>query len=137
MRLLLTIVMTLAQLAGPWLCCCGSMRVAKFIAPAQPAQPSSADHCPHCRKHSAPADTPPSKPTKTPDRCPCGGVLTVLVPADKPTPADPIGMLVVLAIEPLQVIPFDACSPRMPEGLRELPHLTTADRLFAHHVLRC
>ena len=137
MRLVLVFLLTLAQVAGPWLCCCGPSRLA--AAPRVPAAPPEPEHCPHC-PHCPPKPAVPDAPAETPavpERCPCCLVVVVAVPADKPdpTPADitvenpTIGWPVFVSAGREAVRP--------PVGLRELPHLTTSDRLFAHHVLRC
>jgi hypothetical protein len=144
MRLVLAIVLTVAQLAGPWLCCCGPARVAKAVAgpetKAPPVNDPAHGGCPHCKKE-APTPPPPSdapaKGPHAPDRCPCGGVLASVVPADKPAVVTADALLVVVSVEPPQAVPLVSVSPPAVAGLRELPHLTTAERLYAHHVLRC
>jgi hypothetical protein len=144
MRLVLVILLTVAQLAGPWLCCCGPTRAANATAgpgqKSQPAEDRSQGGCPHCQKEPAPECPPSDQLPKTPhvpDRCPCGGVLTSVVPADKPNVPTTDSMLVVVSVEPpVPLVPVSAATPAL-VGLRELPLLTTADRLFAHHVLRC
>jgi hypothetical protein len=143
MRLTLAIVMTVAQLAGPWLCCCGSARVAVAVggpvSNAPPVGEPSHGGCPHCPKDAPtcpPADDTPNAP-HVPDRCPCGGVLATAVPADKPSVPTPDRLLVGVSVEPPQPVASAVAAPPAVVGCRELPHLTTADRLFAHHVLRC
>jgi hypothetical protein len=142
MRLVLAIVLTVAQLAGPWLCCCGPTRLAKAVAGSETKAPPVSDPahggCPHCKKEAPtpPSDVPPKGP-HAPDRCPCGGVLASVVPADKPTVATTDSLLVVVSVEPPQAVLLVSVSPLTVAGLRELPHLTTAERLYAHHVLLC
>jgi hypothetical protein len=41
------------------------------------------------------------------------------------------------SFDPLYSFRIQSVVPPGDVGLRELPHLTTADRLYAHHVLRC
>lgn len=146
MRLTLAIVMTVAQLAGPWLCCCGPTRaetpVAGPVAKAPPVGDPSHGGCPHCKKDSPacpPTDDAPKKP-HAPDRCPCcpcGGVVATATPADNPSVPTFDTLLVVVSVEPPQPMRSAVAAPPAVFGLREGPLLTTADRLYAHHVLRC
>ena len=144
MRVGLAILIAVVQLAGPWLCCCGPARVVAAFArtetetrPTPPAPP----HCPLCaQSEPKPAPTPEKKPTE-PQRCPCGGAEFVALPValskadDGPTAGVPLWEPPAFAL----LYPFRVQSvvPLGDVGLRELPHLTTADRLYAHHVLRC
>ena len=137
MRVFLAILMTVAQIAGPWLCCCGPVRAAASQASAKAPPPVTDDTCPHCKEHTPPPPVQPKDPPKAPDRCPCGGVLVMSAPADKPELPKLDSLLVVVTVEPPQTIPLVSASPRAVCGLREVPHLTAEDRLFAHHVLRC
>ena len=142
--MVLAIVLTFAQLAGPWLCCCGPMRVttavAGLVTKAPPVDNGSHVVCPHCKKEvpaCPPADDTPKPDPFAPDRCPCGGVMSAAAPADKPSVPTADALLVVVSVEPPRaMIPVPGSSPAV-VGLRELPHLTTSDRLYAHHVLRC
>lgn len=59
----------------------------------------------------------------------------VAVKPDTTPAAD--GLLVPQVIEPPVSLAFVSLPVAVHPNLRELPHLTTADRLFAHHVLRC
>ncbi len=139
MRLILAIVMTGAQLSGPWLCCCGPTRGADAVAGPDADAPPVGDGCPHCKKEAPtcpPTDDKPNAP-HVPDRCPCGCVLAMTVPADKPTTPTIDSLLVVVSVELPQTIQSVVVAPLAVVGLRELPLLTTADRLYAHHVLRC
>jgi hypothetical protein len=130
MRIALAIVMTITQLAGPWLCCCGPERALAAV----PTQHLGG--CPHCQ-HEPPPNDHERKPPCGPDRCPIGGMQAVFVPADKPESvyaADLLVRLVATLPEPVGVV---SESVQSVAGLRDVPHLTAADRLFAHHVLRC
>src|SRR5206468_1686943 len=90
MRALLVIVLTVAQLAGPWLCCCGPLRAA--LVPDRPTPPSVPvehhDGCPHCKKDTPqpvkeqPARAP--KSPKSPTDCPCCAMMSAALLADKP-----------------------------------------------------
>lgn len=147
MHTALAILITLAQVAGPWLCCCGPVRVSATLAgtaeakPVAPAKQPSSD-CPHCKKQESPAAPVPtdSKPHPTPDACPCGGVELVAVPVERLVEAAEL-VAVGDSVAPGGVAAFD--SPVISHavasvpGLRELPNMTVRDRLFAHHVLRC
>jgi hypothetical protein len=145
MHTALAILITLAQVAGPWLCCCGPERVSAAFAvqvdakSAPPAQKPTSD-CPHCKKpESPPAPVPTdSKPLHTPDPCPCGGVELVAVPVERVGEA---ADLVASAVEPCSFAAFTSTvishAVASVPGLRELPIMTVRDRLYAHHVLRC
>ncbi len=141
MRVGLAILIAVVQLAGPWLCCCGPARVVAAFArskteanPTPPAKP----HCPLCAQ-SEPKPAPEKKPTE-PQRCPCGGAEFVALPVtlwkadDGPTAGVPVWEPPPLA--PLYSFRVQSVSGA-DAGLRQLPLLTTADRLYAHHVLRC
>ena len=127
MRVLLAILVGLAQVAGPWLCCCVTARV------ATPARVSPVETCPHCAKKLPP---PAEKPAPAlPDPCPCGGVVmepappakpeaaTAALPDLLPAVAPPTGPVVAFALPPV--------------GVSELPFLPPGTRQFVHHVLRC
>jgi hypothetical protein len=144
MRVGLAILIAVVQLAGPWLCCCGPARVVAAFArtktetrPTPPAPP----HCPLCAQSEPnPAPTPEKKPVQ-PDRCPCGGAEFVALPVSL-AKADDGPAVGVPQWEPPSITPLYSFRVRSvalsgDEGLRELPTLTTADRLYAHHVLRC
>lgn len=142
MRVGLAILIAVVQLGGPWLCCCGPGKVVAAFArsrsettPPPPVKP----HCPLCaQSEPKPAPTPEQKPTQ-PERCPCGGAEFVALPVakadDGPVAGWPQWEPPALAL----VNPFRVESVRGSDvaGLREVPTLTTADRLYAHHVLRC
>jgi hypothetical protein len=144
MRVGLAILIAVVQLVGPWLCCCGPARVVAAFArsktetdPTPPAKP----HCPLCaQSEPKPAPTPEKKPPPT-DRCPCGGAEFVALPVtlwksdDVPTAGGPVWE--PASFTPLYSFRVESVVLSGDEGLRELPHLTTADRLYAHHVLRC
>lgn len=150
MRIALVSLIALAQVAGPWLCCCAAAQVsAAFagklpakpvaVAPVQPNQPKTAA-CPHCQKGDAqpksPAEPTPASPL--PDQCPCGGYELVAVSTERKATSDEPAVFVAelparLAHFPSALSPAEVKHP----GLRELPWLTASDRLFAHHVLRC
>jgi hypothetical protein len=143
MQLFLAILMTVAQLAGPWLCCCGPTRAVAAIAGLAsnrpPVDDSTSSGCPHCKKEAPTCPPTKNRPkhSHTPDRCPCGGMLTNTNTTDKPSVPTPNSLLVVVSAEPSQMMTLVAVAPLRIVGLRELPLLTTADRLFGHHVLRC
>jgi hypothetical protein len=138
MRLLLAIVATLTHLAGPGLCCCAPTRVA--VAVGSITQVEDDCCCPDCHKEHPP--TPPGRsepvPCDCPDHCPCEWVRLEVAPPPKPDQhptAD--GLLVTVAVEPTFTLELMVDVVVSPANLRELPLLTTSDRLFAHHVLRC
>lgn len=132
MRIVLAIVMAVTQLAGPWLCCCGPEREWAGVPAHEPVG------CPHCKPECPlqPTDherTPPCGP----DRCPFGGMTAVFVPADKPEMLALADLLVSLVVALPQQVDVGSVTLLSAVGLREVPHLTATDRLFAHHVLRC
>jgi hypothetical protein len=131
MRIALVIVMAITQLAGPWLCCCGPER-ASAGAPIH-----ERSGCPHCQKEPPPPTDHDRQPPCGPDRCPFGGMTTVFVPADKPEPVFAADLLVPLLVALPQQVEAGSVTAQAVSGLREVPHLTASDRLFAHHVLRC
>jgi hypothetical protein len=136
MRLVLAIMLSVSHLAGPWLCCCGPLAKAVAVSPAK--TPAAEGGCPHCTSEHKPADVPASpNPPKAPDRCPCCEAMATAVPADKPQVPTADSLLVVVTVEPSHPIAVGSVAVGDVTGLRELPHLTTADRLFTHHVLRC
>lgn len=151
MRLLLAIAVTVAQVAGPWLCCCGPARLlaaapAESHAPVSPA--SAASGCPFCR-HTEPDLTPTARDASPPASpkpglpapCPCGGVSLEAIPpavADRDAIADataPFALPALWVLAPDVPIP-QVQSANLP-GTSDLPFLTTATRLWVHHALRC
>ena len=62
-----------------------------------------------------------------------------VVLADKSDRADtPVAALLVpVSVELTHVLAIESFTPADYAGVRELPHLTTAERLYAHHALRC
>ncbi len=126
MRVLLAMLVGLAQVAGPWLCCCVTARA------ASPAAVQPVEACPHCRCKSE----PPANPApQLPDPCPCGGkamepappakpeAATAALPDLLPAVAPPAGPVAALALPPV--------------GVSELSFLPPGTRQFVHHVLHC
>ena len=147
MRVVLVSLIVLTQVAGPWLCCCAVAQVSAAMSgtlqakpadtvPVQPKPPI----CPHCKGEPQPAGTPsePTPASPLPEQCPCGGYELVAVPIERKATTDEATSFVA---EPFALpAPFPpVLSQAVAErpGLRELPWMTTSDRLFAHHVLRC
>ena len=146
MRLALAILIAVTQTAGPWLCCCGAERLTAALAtrpseakPAPAKAPACHHTCPHC---ATPQDEPPAPPPDhkppIPERCPCGCVELVAVLTTKTDGADPTaaGLIPVTPAVP-EAVAVGSHSPAEWAGRRAVPHLTTDDRLYAHHVLRC
>lgn len=163
MRLILAIVVTVMQVAGPWLCCCGPARVIA-AAPAMPlpdrATPPAAG-CPVCAKLSAEkavSAAVPAKPVRPfegraflagdrdrqspplPEPCPCGGVtLEVAAPAVL-DPSDSLGefaaALAFPVLAPLELFVRLVPEPRPPH-LSDVPFLPPGVRTRVHHVLHC
>ena len=137
MRLALVILIAVAQVAGPWLCCCGSARMMGVTAARKTtvaAAPVSTD-CPHCRESEAPVE--PKSPHE-PEPCPCGGVERLAMPAERPTETE-VAFAPAVELFGFTVLtsPVVSQSVASVSGLRELPNLTTHDLLYKHHVLRC
>ncbi len=129
MRVLLAVLIGLAQVAGPWLCCCVTARAATPNA----STPAPVDCCPHCSKALPEL---PAKPTPgLPEPCPCGGKATEVTPPAKPDLAAALDFDVPAISTsfagPAVVVPLPPC------GLSRLPFLPPGTRLFVHHVLRC
>lgn len=145
MRLALVSLIALTQVAGPWLCCCVAAQVSAAMGEKTHAKPADtapvkskpAGTCPHCPKSEPPlADPTPSNPL--PDQCPCGGYELVAVPAEWKLAADEaLSFAAELSALPVPFPPVLSHAVADRPGLRELPWMTVADRLFAHHVLRC
>ena len=147
-RIALVILIAVVQVAGPWLCCCGPVRLAAGIAgkpepksvAAAPVKKATSYDCPHCKKLESLATPVPTDatPVSSPDQCPCGGVELVAVPAEPPVE---VAVPFAVAVEPFGFGAFSApvvsLAVASVPGLRELPNLTAHDRLFKHHVLRC
>ena len=129
MRLLVSLLVGLAQVAGPWLCCCVSARAAVPAATAAPVET-----CPHCK--GKPTEPPADPAPRLPAPCPCGGkVVEPVVPA-KADPLDP------LAFDPpaaaFDAATFSRAAPVVSTaGVSDLPFLPPGTRLFVHHALRC
>lgn len=145
MRVGLVILIAIAQTAGPWVCCWAMEQRATVILPApssdRPHPPLVVGDCPHCTRAVPPAPSIPvekRKVPRTPDQCPCCVARALTVVAVKPDPAPTADVLLVpLTVELPVSLAFVSLAPVPHPGLRELPHLTTSDRLFAHHALRC
>ena len=129
MRVLLAMLVGLAQVAGPWLCCCVQARAATPAA----AAPARVESCPHCRQK---LPEPPAEPTpRLPDPCPCGGKAVEPAPPAKPEPVVAFDLNPPAFVGPASA-PV-AAVPLPPVGVSELPILPPGARLFVHHVLRC
>ena len=145
MRVLLAIAVTVAQVAGPWLCCCGPARMfltaAPIVSVASTVQPRvHAGGCPHCVETGETPGPTEAPVSPVPEPCPCGGLAidavppapidreTTLTPDVSPTPSP-------FALAPWVACPSVTVSDR--PGLSQLPFTPTAVRLFTHHALRC
>lgn len=142
--MVLVILFAITQTGGPWLCCWVREPWAVGTVPLPPEarpRPPSVGNCPHCTRELLPTPSAPVEKRKaplTPDQCPCCVARALIVVAAKPDPAPTAdGLLVPLTDELPVSLAFVSLAPVAHPGLRELPHLTTSDRLFAHHVLRC
>jgi len=144
MQVFLAILIAVTQVAGAWMCCCGPALIANSFSTNSahkiPIKPSVA-HCPHCSPPIPEGDkqqkTPPRPASVPVERCPCGGVELVAVPPTVdvvPLKFDQLVRVVLLYVD-FDVIELVARVD--PVGLRDLPFLTTTERLYAHHVLRC
>ena len=57
--------------------------------------------------------------------------------ADKPQMPTLDHLLVTITVESVEPVRVESVCVQSLVGLRELPHLSADERLFAHHVLRC
>lgn len=149
MKLFLAIVVVLAQVAGPWLCCCAPARLlagefppAKSVPVSETKEPVCHSCCQHLQDQLAgQSSEEPNSPT-APEPCPCGGISFETVPiifVDKDAEQRPVKSQPQFHPLWLSQIPPGKCvsHPNHIPGLRELPNLSTNDKLFAHHVLIC
>lgn len=148
MRTLVAILVTVAQVAGPWLCCCGPARAFASAPTATKPVEVPADHCPLCAKAKPTGDAAepaaPSNPGPTlPGRCPCCATKLADALAFEPsrsfdaTPAA-LGFFppTLAALCPTADVPAPPAIDALP-GTSDLPFLTADTRLFTHHALRC
>jgi hypothetical protein len=137
-RTALALNLLLVNLAGPWLCCCTSLRLASLLSPT-PAPPSSV--CPYCGVPSTPAPEPeaPSRPAPTPE-CPCQNLPDQLTTLPRPADADQTVSLGSHALVGLLLI-LTADSPTAeetrPARWDRSPFLDPGDFLRVFHRLRC
>lgn len=141
MSLLLAVLIGLVQMAGPWLCCC-CRPVAPAVAPVTAPAPER-PACPHCctpAKSTPDAPAEPACPTES--RLCCSQVMkAATVPAD--AAADWARLLALGDFPPVATNgpPADAAAdPDLAAWVAtafDSPFLTTAERLYAHHVLLC
>lgn len=147
MQVLLACLIGLFQIVGPSLCCCGP--VCNLVKPETPPCVTILNHesmyqCPLCHaKSEQPTDPKSGSKPKTPVRCPCTGI--ILEPA---TPVSTISFEIIQALTfweqdrtvgllDLPSVSANAESALDEHSVWDLPFLTTAMRLYAHHVLRC
>ena len=143
MRTFAAILVLVAQFAGPWACCCAAADrtpLSRIDLPASvPAKPkpSGCRYC-HTEPPAQPAPFPAAPKPPAPEPCPCGGAQLVAVPAAKSDLSDAAdGLLIPLSVGLSTLLPAAVTDSPPAVGVRELPLLTAADRLFGHHVLRC
>ncbi len=146
-QLLLACLIGLFQIVGPSLCCCDP--VCNLVKPATPLCVTILNHesmykCSRCHaKSEQPADPKSGSTPKTPVRCPCSGIF--LEPA---TPFSTISFEIIQALTLWEhdrfvgLLDLPSASANADSALDEhsvcdLPFMTTAVRLYAHHVLRC
>ena len=146
-QVLLACLIGLFQIVGPSLCCCGPVCVvSKSATPRIVTIPNqnAIDHCPLCQAKSEQStesknDSKPQSPT----RCPCAGL--VLAPA---TPVSSASLEIIQSLNfweqdrTVGLLDVPSVSANAESALDEhsvcdLPFLTTAMRLYAHHALRC
>ena len=165
MRAVLSLYLVFATAAGPVLCCCTTSHAFDFLSAAYSPRPERstakpgrqcchppagkvAGHRHHADRASASSQEPspgPKAPTEPARHCPCqehGRSATVAVAAEQ-SRAHSTARDLTTPTEPATACGWDpsACSGRLIRGPSSfgsnLPFLTSAERLYAHHALRC
>jgi hypothetical protein len=163
MRLLVNLLLIIPTAAGPWVCCCTASalvglpaRVAKVVG----LVPDRGENrvCCGARTQGKEKHTPVGKlkstshgyrpasdaPSEPPHSCPCAPELRRAAPLTDggesrlaelarglSTPEQPLLEFVLLPVSP------DGSAGGASDFSPGLPFLTTEERLFSHHALRC
>jgi hypothetical protein len=152
-RVGVSLYLMLTTLAGPWLCCCTSIRLLSAATPASRAEggdlPCVVHSCCHNRTDTARhknSERQPPKKTPSPDKsCPCRqGHLNV---ASLPSQTSQLAQNLLDALSSVSL--FGAPSAQVAAGPLQgpdlctlstgwdHPFLTTQDLLRTLHILRC
>lgn len=134
MRYAAIFTVILAHFIGQWFCCCAPERLLAAVKPVDQANTSDCDSCPYCKQPTPePQKQAPLRPI-----CPCewkprielttAEAKTLIFDLVSPTTN-------VLWIEPTEILSIPATVADCKAS--ELPFLTTEQRLYAHHALRC
>ena len=139
-RPLLSLVLAVTTLAGPWLCCCTAAQVANWFRSTEaPVEEAPAACCCCC---CATAETP----TVVADSLTCSTptpVRTCTCLADRPVPADPRSAAALADELPVCYLAYFDLRPAAPTFAAgpapEWPvwNAATRDLTHTHHVLRC
>jgi hypothetical protein len=148
-KLLICLTLIVGQIAGPWLCCCGSARaIAAILSFESTCAKSSTKHCSLCKKsnHEHQDTTRNHQKPQTPnpsDRCPCCVIkFLATIPNDPSRDTEAVATWCAFLSAhtfvscPTTAIVSVANRAGLP-GTSLDPFLTVSDRLYAHHVLRC
>ncbi len=147
-RLLLAILVAVAQAAGPWVrCCCVPGRLAAAVTSVRSGPTPST--CPHCRAagpaaadccRAPAAPERPSCPQRAPDCCPFGGKSVDALPptaGDSTTRAADAAPASFATALPALSHSHPSAPATPTDGVADLPFLTAEAKLYVHHVLRC
>ncbi len=163
MRAVLTLYLVFATAAGPVLCCCTTScafdQLAAAYSPVAERSGKQPGHrCCHPahgkdardRHHPDKKSTGPTDETREPTApvpahpCPCQAqTRTVAVAANEQSRSNPTGRDFGPAVDPaagFEVIDLSRLGPSAADSRSlgsTLPFLSSAERLYAHHALRC
>jgi hypothetical protein len=131
-RVVFVLLFAAANVLGPWLCCCAAPRLAS-IASVKALPQKSKPVCSHCKDETKPVKELPVQP------CPCPAQPKMDLTAVDAKMLRPLMTILALPTERetvlVQLLLFVSSSPAVTAN--ELPFMTTEERLYAHHVLRC
>jgi hypothetical protein len=163
MRLLVNLLLIIPTAAGPWVCCCTASalsglpaRVAKAVGLVPDSGTSGV--CCGARTQGKEKHTPVGKLKSTshgyrpagdapsePHSCPCPSELRNAAPLSDGAESRPAELARGFSIPGQPLVEFVFLPPVSPDGraagaadlVSDLPFLTTDERLFFHHALRC
>jgi len=135
-RLCLTIVVTITNAVGPWLCCCAF--AATIVRPMQ-ANPhattpvSKQSACPHCRTTNDDKNKSPIQKPAEP-HCNCTPGVTPVIP-DVTSAINNLPILSVDFWEATTILQMVNATVYV--NIRLTPFLTSDERVRIHHVMNC
>jgi hypothetical protein len=138
MRTFAVLLFAIANVAGPWLCCCDPSRLLPALLTTVPGCHDEVIGCPHCKesKEQKPVDP---KRGSAPKPCPCESQAPVEMMAVEAKNLNPFAVMLALSpaasgdafVAPTIEVPGTATASS------EWPFLTAYERLFVHHAMRC